>query len=47
MTKVEVAFDTKHETWNVMVGKQCVFWSKDAVEVDKWLEAREGEYIEV
>lgn len=47
MTKVEITFDTMHETWNVMMGKQCIFWSKDAIEVDRWLEKREGMYEEI
>lgn len=35
--QVTVTFDTHTQTWNVMHGKNCVFYG-DAFEVDRWLE---------
>lgn len=46
MKKVDVAFDTNHETWNVMLNERCIYWTKDVREVDIWLNENEGRYYE-
>lgn len=46
MHKVGVVYDVQMETWNVMLGKECIYYSRDVLEVERWLEEREDRYIE-
>ena len=46
MKKVEVTYDTKHGTWNVMLGTQCLYYTKDVQGIDVWLASKEGQYYE-
>ena len=46
MKKVNIEFDTTHATWNVMLGRKCIYHTKDVTEIDTWLDEHEGEYYE-
>lgn len=46
MHKVGVVYDAQMGTWNIMLGKECIYYSRDVLEVERWLEEREDRYIE-
>ena len=44
---ITVVYDSAFKTWNVMLGKDCIYYNKNVFELESWLIENNDKYKEL